>query len=127
MILTDDEIHLIRRNIEAQAGLNEELLRRCGDLIHWDNPKPHYLTVFYVMAEEQTQGFRFPVNQYYANVIGFDLDQLGDNLRELSFLTVGKHRDFQIDFTERNDQAFFDALFDLVARTSQELEETLSA
>jgi hypothetical protein len=37
MILTDDEIRQIRRSIEDQAGLNEELLRRCGDLIHMGN------------------------------------------------------------------------------------------
>ena len=34
MILTDDEMRQIRRSIEAQAGLDEELMRRCGPLIH---------------------------------------------------------------------------------------------
>lgn len=34
MILTDDEIRRIRQAIEAQAGLNTELLRRCRHLIH---------------------------------------------------------------------------------------------
>jgi uncharacterized protein (TIGR02391 family) len=37
MLLTDGEIREIRRTIEDQAGLNEELLRRCGDLIHIGN------------------------------------------------------------------------------------------
>ena len=34
MILTDDEIRQIRRSIEAQAGLDETLMQRCGPLIH---------------------------------------------------------------------------------------------
>jgi uncharacterized protein (TIGR02391 family) len=34
MILTDNELREVRRMIEAQAGLDEELLRRCGHLIH---------------------------------------------------------------------------------------------
>jgi uncharacterized protein (TIGR02391 family) len=34
MILTDKEMQQIRQSIEAQAGLDEELLRRCGHLLH---------------------------------------------------------------------------------------------
>lgn len=34
MILTDDEMLQVRKAIEVQAGLDEELLRRCGPLIH---------------------------------------------------------------------------------------------
>ena len=34
MILTDDEMNSIRQSIEAKAGLDEELLKRCGDLMH---------------------------------------------------------------------------------------------
>jgi uncharacterized protein (TIGR02391 family) len=34
MILTDNEMHQVRRSIEAQAGLDEELMQRCGHLIH---------------------------------------------------------------------------------------------
>jgi uncharacterized protein (TIGR02391 family) len=34
MILTDSELREVRWTIEAQAGLDEELLRRCGHLIH---------------------------------------------------------------------------------------------
>ena len=34
MILTDEEMRQVRRELEAQAGLDEELLRRCGHLIH---------------------------------------------------------------------------------------------
>lgn len=34
MILTDEEMRQVRRALEAQAGLDEELVRRCGHLIH---------------------------------------------------------------------------------------------
>jgi uncharacterized protein (TIGR02391 family) len=34
MILTDGEMEQIRQAIETQAGLDEELVRRCGPLIH---------------------------------------------------------------------------------------------
>jgi uncharacterized protein (TIGR02391 family) len=34
MILTDKEMDQVRRALEAQAGLDEELVRRCGHLIH---------------------------------------------------------------------------------------------
>lgn len=90
-------------------------------------PKPHKLTVFYVMAEEKKQGFWFPVNQYYSRVVDFDLEQLSDSLRALGFMPSGKNRDFQISFKEHNSQEFFDALFQLVEQTSGELEETLQA
>lgn len=33
MILTDNEMQQVRRSIDEQAGLDEELLRRCGQLI----------------------------------------------------------------------------------------------
>ena len=36
MILTDNEMREIRRSIEAQAGLDDELMQRCGPLIHMD-------------------------------------------------------------------------------------------
>jgi uncharacterized protein (TIGR02391 family) len=34
MILTDKEMDQVRRALELQAGLDEELMRRCGHLIH---------------------------------------------------------------------------------------------
>ena len=34
MILTDKEMDQIRRALENQAGFDEELMRRCGHLIH---------------------------------------------------------------------------------------------
>jgi uncharacterized protein (TIGR02391 family) len=95
------------------------------ELENWDEPKPGRLTMFYLIAETNRQGLWFPVNQYYSRVVDFDLEQLSENLRNLGFVPSGKHRDFQISLKERNDQAFFDALYDLVKQTSQGLEETL--
>jgi uncharacterized protein (TIGR02391 family) len=34
MILTDKEMEQVRRTLELQAGFDEELMRRCGHLIH---------------------------------------------------------------------------------------------
>ena len=34
MILTDDEMRQLRGSIEAHAGLDQELLQRCGHLLH---------------------------------------------------------------------------------------------
>jgi hypothetical protein len=92
---------------------------------HWENPKRYLLTVFYVIVEENSQGFWFPVNEFYSNVVDFDTDRLSKNLRDLGFVPTGKYRDFQLDLKTHNDQAFFDVLFELVERISQELEETL--
>ena len=33
MILTDDEMKQIQLSLEERSGLDEELLKRCGDLI----------------------------------------------------------------------------------------------
>jgi uncharacterized protein (TIGR02391 family) len=91
----------------------------------WKNPKQHFLTVFYIVAAEENQAFWFPLNQYYTNVVGFDIDPISESLRVLGSVRTGKYRDPQLDLKVHNDQAFFDALFALVERISQELEETL--
>lgn len=113
--------------LEPTPGTKSVPFRRHAllDREHWDSPRSHRLTVFYVVAQEKSQGFWFPVNQYYSRVVDFDLEQLSENLRDLGFVPSGKHRDFYLSLEEHNDQAFFDALFDLVEQTSQELEETL--
>ena len=51
MILTDNEIRQIRHSIEAQAGLNEELLHRCGDLIHIGNFDEAVRSAFVLLEE----------------------------------------------------------------------------
>jgi len=141
MILTDSEIRQVRRIIEAQAGMNEELLRRCGDLIHMDNFDEAVRSAF-VLLEERLRnmvpedkkgltgtmlaGYAFNINDGpLAKHLGRNQSER-EGLRDLGFVPKGKHRDFQIDFKDHNDQGFFDALYDLVAETSQALEETLS-
>jgi hypothetical protein len=78
-----------------------------------------------IVQGAREQSFWFPVNQYYSRVIDFDLEQVSENLRDLGFVPTGKHRDFQINLKEHNDHKFFDALYKLIERISQELEETL--
>ena len=90
---------------------------------HWDNPKPYRIAMFYLSVEGLT--INFPVSGYYAYVIGFDADRLVEEATELGFQPTGKRRDPTIDLRVRNDQKFFKALFDLVMRTADELEETL--
>lgn len=51
MILTDPELQQIRHKIEAQAGLNEELWRRCGDLVHMGNFDEAVRSAFVLLEE----------------------------------------------------------------------------
>jgi uncharacterized protein (TIGR02391 family) len=90
---------------------------------NWDEPRPNPIPMFYLLSE--VQGLHFSTNSYYSYVIGFNVDQLSEELAELGFRLTGKNREPRIGFQMCNDQAFFDALFDLVARTADELEETL--
>lgn len=88
------------------------------------NPTAHGVVGYSAAEAKAIVGF---VNLLLTfGVINFNLEQLSENLRDLGFAPTGKHRDFQISLKERNDQAFFDALYDLVEQTSQELEKTLS-
>jgi len=91
----------------------------------WDKPKPHPIPLFYLAAEGPQRILQFPLGNYYAYVIGFDVDALVEELTGLGFRPAGKHRNPTIALRVRNDQAFFDALLDLVVRAADELEETL--
>ena len=53
------------------------------------------------------------------------MDHMVGELTELGFYPVGKDQELRIDLQTHNDQPFFDALFDLVVRVADELEETL--
>ena len=92
---------------------------------NWDQPKPHRIAVFYLVVAGNDYGIHFPTAYYYENVVGFNVDRLTEELTELGFWLKGKRAEPYIDLTLRNDQAFFDALFDLVARTVDELDSTL--
>lgn len=78
-----------------------------------------------IIKEGPQPSLQFPVGNYFAYVMGFDPDPLVEELMELGFRPAGKHRNPTIDLRVHNDQAFFDALFDLVVRTADELEDTL--
>lgn len=51
MILTDEEMQQVRRSIEAQTGLDEELLRRCGPLIRMDKFDEAVRSAFVLLEE----------------------------------------------------------------------------
>jgi hypothetical protein len=87
----------------------------------WDEPKPHNIAVLY----HGTKTLSFPISAYYAAVVGFNVDQLVEELLELGFQRSGRKRDPVIDLRTSNDQAFFDSLYELVVRTADNLENTL--
>lgn len=92
---------------------------------HWERPKPHALTVFYIYTSEKDQGFWFPVNQYYKLVQGLDIEHITTQLKDLGFKQSGKMQDYMASFSKQNSQAFFDSLFDLVKQIAKDLESTL--
>lgn len=59
-------------------------------------------------------------------MIGLDVDQITDNLRNLGFIAQGKHQGFRLELKKHNDQSFFDALFEVVEQAAQEIEDTLT-
>jgi uncharacterized protein (TIGR02391 family) len=91
----------------------------------WNEPKQHRIPIFYISTGASRHTLHFPVNEYYAYVVGFDVDQLTEELTELGFRPAGKNRNPTIDLRICNDQTFFDTLFDLVVRTADDLEDTL--
>lgn len=91
----------------------------------WAEPKPHRLTVFYLVADEKNPALWFPINQYYANVVGLDTEQIVRTLRKLGFVPSGRNRDYRLNLRDRNDVEFFEALFELVTQIERDLEATL--
>ena len=91
----------------------------------WDKAKPHPIPVFYLGSGGPEPVLQFPVNNYYVCVVGFDADPLVEELAGRGFRPAGKNRNPTADLRIYNDQAFFDAVFDLVMRTAEELEGTL--
>lgn len=91
----------------------------------WEEPRSHSIPVFHLYPHSNGRGLAFVVQKYHAKVVGFDLENLTEELTELGFPTFGQRRDLRIDLRFANDQEFFTQLYELVARTSGELEETL--
>jgi uncharacterized protein (TIGR02391 family) len=92
---------------------------------HWAEPKPHAIAVFYLIATEQRSELHFSASYYYANVVGFNVDHMVEELTELGFYPVGKDQEPHIDLQSHNDQPFFDALYEIVVRVAEELGDTL--
>lgn len=91
----------------------------------WDEPKPHPIAVFYLVATGAEHSIWFPTGYYYADVAGFNLDRLVEELTELGFQLAGKDREPRADLRIHNDQIFFDALLAILTRVVEELDETL--
>lgn len=90
---------------------------------HWDEPRPHKIAVFYLGSGGP--GLHFPTHGYYAQVVGFDVGWLIEELTDLGFQLAGKKQEPRVDLRLHNDQGFFDTLFDIVVRAVDELDETL--
>lgn len=90
----------------------------------WDEPRAHLIAVFYLVVPGQGYSLHFSTS-YYTNVVGFNVDRLVEELTELGFQPFGKNQEPRVDLRVHNNQAFFDALFDLIAQTAGELEATL--
>jgi uncharacterized protein (TIGR02391 family) len=92
---------------------------------HWDKPKPHLLTIFYVFTQGKDKLLWFPINQYYKNVIDLDIDDIQKDLKLAGLQIFGKHQDYTADLKTQNSVIFFDQLFGIVAQISKELETRL--
>jgi uncharacterized protein (TIGR02391 family) len=51
MLLTSDELQLVRHTIEAQSGLDPELIKHCGSLLHNDECDEAVQQAFVVLEE----------------------------------------------------------------------------
>lgn len=92
----------------------------------WEKPKPHSLTVFYLYSNESDQGLWFPVNQYYKNVVGLNLDEIVKRLRGMGFQFFGTAQDFYLSLNTVRDKPFYDKLFETIRQTVKEIDTTLS-
>jgi uncharacterized protein (TIGR02391 family) len=124
MILTDDEMRQIRVSIEEQAGLDEELANRCSQLIHLGAFDEAIRSAFVLLEERLWKAVNgdgmtgtnlanhaFSKNSPLVKHLSHNLSE-GEGLRELY---AGAFKLF------RNPTAF-----DLIKRTSEQLEEMIS-
>ncbi len=91
----------------------------------WDEPKVKRTTVFYLLADSEDPGLWFPVNQYYTLVPGVDIELIKKELGTLGFVPAGKQRDYYVTIRQKNDQAFFDGLYQLVETIEKFFKATL--
>ena len=90
----------------------------------WPAPKPHPIAVYYLVVDD-TQRALVVWLEYYAKAVGFDLAALSEGLAKLGFVPHGRKQYPRVDLTRHNDQAFFDAFYNLLARTVDQIDETL--
>lgn len=90
----------------------------------WDTPRHHSIAVFHLVVSSQEPGLYFATSTY-AHVVGFNVDRLVEALTGLRFQLSGKAQEPIVDLRLYNDQRFFDALFELVKRVTDELGQTL--
>lgn len=82
--------------------------------------------MFYLIVEGKEPKLHFPVGGFYRKLVNFDVERLVEQLKELGFSLSGKYQEPRIYLRSHNDQSFFDTLFELVKRTADELEQTLT-
>ena len=91
----------------------------------WPEPKPHRLTVFYLLFDEKNPGLWFPVNQYYKNVQELDMVSITLKLAQLGFVPSGSQRDYRLNLREKNSQTLFNDLYALIVEIEEKLAATL--
>jgi len=91
---------------------------------HWPEPKPYFVTVFYLVQREEI-GLWFPVNAYYKNVKGLSLSPIQQDLQDHGFTPTGKIQDYYLALHPSHNQVFFDKLIELVSKLNRELAITL--
>lgn len=89
-----------------------------------DKPKKNMIAVFYLIADQKHPALLFPVNQYYKRVVDLDISPIADRLRELGF-SSSIWGDYYLNLRNKNDQSFFDELYDLVAWIEDDFSKTL--
>lgn len=88
----------------------------------WDQPRWHPFGIFYVDADPGSHELSFP-RGYYEKVVGFDTQQLLDDLAAIGITWTGTQKNPRVDLVHTNGQAFFDALFELIVWISAELDQ----
>jgi hypothetical protein len=121
-------IKCIRAGLVPQKAAKEWLpFRRRAKLKYpqWSSPKGAYMPMFYICIAPNEKGLRFPVYQYYAYVVGYDVEPLRKALKALGAQVSGKNKDYTIDLRPSKSHSFFHELAELVNRTAHDLDATL--
>jgi hypothetical protein len=86
----------------------------------WENAKPHRVAVFYIGAVRGNPTIAFN-SAYLSNVPGLDIEELESDLLEAGCVRYPSvQRPIRLFLVERNDQATFDRLFEILRDLVQE-------